>query len=98
MSQFLIEYILRIWSAGARGRYDGIRGRLRYATSFFPLLDLLVVVAGITLFIFGWADSRLDIKQNKIMKIRLHGVAIQLSDLKLEQLRIGILTPIKGRE
>ena len=58
MSQFLIEYILRLWSAGARGRYDGIRGRLRYASSFFPLLDLIVVVAGITLFIFGWADSR----------------------------------------
>ena len=28
MSQFTIEYILRIWSAGARGRYEGIRGTL----------------------------------------------------------------------
>ena len=58
MTQFSIEYVLRIWSAGCRGRYEGIRGRLRYALEFFPLLDLVVVTAGIILFIFGWSDSR----------------------------------------
>ena len=26
MTQFSIEYVLRIWSAGCRGRYEGIRG------------------------------------------------------------------------
>ena len=37
---------------------NSIQGRLRYALEFFPLLDLVVVTAGIILFIFGWSDSR----------------------------------------
>jgi voltage-gated potassium channel len=41
---FTAEYVLRLWSCTADPRYaDAVRGRLRYATSALPLIDLLAV-------------------------------------------------------
>jgi voltage-gated potassium channel len=41
---FSAEYVLRLWSCTADPRYaDAVRGRLRYATSAMPLIDLLAV-------------------------------------------------------
>ena len=41
---FSAEYVLRLWSCPADPRYaDGWRGRLRYARSPMPLIDLLAV-------------------------------------------------------
>lgn len=41
---FTIEYVVRLWASGADPRYQGIRGRLRYATTPMALVDLLAVL------------------------------------------------------
>ena len=35
---FSIEYMLRIWSAGCRSRYQGLKGRLLFARRPFCLI------------------------------------------------------------
>jgi voltage-gated potassium channel len=41
---FTVEYVLRLWSCTADPRYaGGLRGRVRYALSPLPLIDLLAV-------------------------------------------------------
>lgn len=35
---FSIEYLLRVWSAGCRSRYQGLRGRLLFARRPFCLI------------------------------------------------------------
>jgi len=58
MVQYIIEYVLRVWSAGCRGRYRGFKGRLRFCRRFFCILDFVVVVCGIVVFIGGYTQSR----------------------------------------
>ena len=41
---FLAEYLARIWSSGCRPEFAGLRGRVRYATGFFSLVDLLALL------------------------------------------------------
>ncbi len=42
---FTVEYIVRIWACTADPRYEEpFRGRLRYATSFYGVIDLLAVL------------------------------------------------------
>lgn len=52
MIQFTVEYILRLWSAGCRSRYQGLIGRFHFAKRPFCLIDLVVVIASWILF-FG---------------------------------------------
>ena len=52
MIQFTVEYILRLWSAGCRSRYQGLVGRLHFAKRPFCVIDLVVVIASWVLF-FG---------------------------------------------
>ena len=40
---FSVEYVLRLWAAGAHAGYRGIRGRLRYAATPLALIDLIAV-------------------------------------------------------
>lgn len=42
---FVLEYGLRIWSAGEDPRFRGVSGRLRYAVAPAALIDLAVIVA-----------------------------------------------------
>ena len=42
---FTIEYLLRVWCCTVDDRYEEpIRGRLRYMTSFYALIDLLAIL------------------------------------------------------
>jgi len=42
---FTAEYVLRVWSSTAGGRYEGsVRGRLRYALTPMALVDLLAIL------------------------------------------------------
>ncbi|VDD75536.1 unnamed protein product [Mesocestoides corti] len=45
---FFIEYITRIWSAGCRPRYQTWRGRLRFARRPFCIVDIVLIVASVT--------------------------------------------------
>uniref|UniRef100_A0A8R1HNZ8 Ion_trans domain-containing protein n=1 Tax=Caenorhabditis japonica TaxID=281687 RepID=A0A8R1HNZ8_CAEJA len=47
------EYICRVWSAGCRSRYRGISGRIRFATSAYCVIDIIVILASITVLCIG---------------------------------------------
>jgi voltage-gated potassium channel len=49
---FSVEYGLRLWAAGADPRYVGARGRLRWALTFWALVDLLAIIPGL----LWWLD------------------------------------------
>ncbi|CAJ0583586.1 unnamed protein product, partial [Mesorhabditis spiculigera] len=48
-----IEYVCRVWSAGCRSRYRGIVGRIRFATSAYCIIDIIVIVASIIVLVIG---------------------------------------------
>ncbi|BFZ24981.1 hypothetical protein BsWGS_28020 [Bradybaena similaris] len=50
---FGLEYAIRLWSAGCRSKYMGIRGRIRFARKPISIIDLIVVVASICVFTIG---------------------------------------------
>ncbi|XP_059165421.1 potassium voltage-gated channel subfamily KQT member 1-like [Physella acuta] len=50
---FGMEYVIRLWSAGCRSKYMGLRGRLRFARKPISIIDLFVVVASICVFSTG---------------------------------------------
>ncbi|XP_007546809.1 potassium voltage-gated channel subfamily KQT member 1 [Poecilia latipinna] len=44
---FGTEYVVRLWSAGCRSKYAGIKGRLRFVRKPISIIDLIVVIASI---------------------------------------------------
>ncbi|XP_063755176.1 potassium voltage-gated channel subfamily KQT member 1 isoform X2 [Eleginops maclovinus] len=44
---FGTEYAVRLWSAGCRSKYAGIKGRLRFIRKPISIIDLIVVIASI---------------------------------------------------
>ncbi|KAI8519047.1 Potassium voltage-gated channel sub KQT member 1 [Branchiostoma belcheri] len=50
---FGLEYTVRLWSAGCRSKYVGIRGRFRFARKPISIIDLIVVVASIIVLCVG---------------------------------------------
>ncbi|EYC28454.1 hypothetical protein Y032_0007g3231 [Ancylostoma ceylanicum] len=50
---FAIEYCVRLWAAGCRSKYLGFWGRMRFAKKPISFIDLCVVVASITVILFG---------------------------------------------
>ncbi|XP_077373537.1 potassium voltage-gated channel subfamily KQT member 1 isoform X4 [Festucalex cinctus] len=47
------EYVVRLWSAGCRSKYAGIRGRLRFIRKPISIIDLIVVIASIIVLAVG---------------------------------------------
>ncbi|XP_067855238.1 potassium voltage-gated channel subfamily KQT member 1 [Heptranchias perlo] len=50
---FGAEYMVRLWSAGCRSKYAGIKGRIRFARKPISIIDLIVVVASIIVLSVG---------------------------------------------
>uniref|UniRef100_A0A915Q0E1 Uncharacterized protein n=1 Tax=Setaria digitata TaxID=48799 RepID=A0A915Q0E1_9BILA len=48
-----MEYIFRVWSAGCRSRYRGISGRIRFATSAYCIIDIIVITASVIVLCIG---------------------------------------------
>ncbi|PAV73247.1 hypothetical protein WR25_14330 [Diploscapter pachys] len=48
-----VEYICRVWSAGCRSRYRGLPGRIKFATSAYCVIDIIVILASITVLCIG---------------------------------------------
>ncbi|KAM4572613.1 potassium voltage-gated channel subfamily KQT member 1 [Odontesthes bonariensis] len=44
---FGTEYVVRLWSAGCRSKYAGIKGRIRFIRKPISIIDLIVVIASI---------------------------------------------------
>ncbi|XP_077453563.1 potassium voltage-gated channel subfamily KQT member 1 [Stigmatopora argus] len=47
------EYVVRLWSAGCRSKYAGIRGRLLFIRKPISIIDLIVVIASIIVLAVG---------------------------------------------
>ncbi|XP_068018492.1 potassium voltage-gated channel subfamily KQT member 1-like [Melanerpes formicivorus] len=50
---FGAEYVVRLWAAGCRSKYVGLRGRLLFARKPIAIIDLIVVVASIIVLSIG---------------------------------------------
>ncbi|KAL2103674.1 hypothetical protein ACEWY4_000542 [Coilia grayii] len=50
---FGVEYIVRIWSAGCCCRYRGWRGRLKFARKPFCVIDMMVLIASLSVLAAG---------------------------------------------
>uniref|UniRef100_A0A4W3HZU5 Potassium voltage-gated channel subfamily KQT member 1 n=1 Tax=Callorhinchus milii TaxID=7868 RepID=A0A4W3HZU5_CALMI len=50
---FGVEYMVRLWSAGCRSKYIGIKGRIRFARKPISIIDLIVVIASIIVLSVG---------------------------------------------
>ncbi|XP_072165330.1 potassium voltage-gated channel subfamily KQT member 1-like isoform X2 [Diadema setosum] len=50
---FSCEYVVRLWSAGCRQQYQGLRGRLRFARKPILIIDLIVVISSTAVMCFG---------------------------------------------
>lgn len=44
---FVVEYIVRIWAAGCRSAYVGLKGRLRFAVQIYSIIDMVVIISSI---------------------------------------------------
>ncbi|XP_067627381.1 potassium voltage-gated channel subfamily KQT member 5-like [Eurosta solidaginis] len=44
---FALEFIVRLWAAGVRSRYQGLLGRLKFMTSTFCVIDLITISASL---------------------------------------------------
>ncbi|XP_074499043.1 potassium voltage-gated channel, KQT-like subfamily, member 2a isoform X2 [Sebastes fasciatus] len=50
---FGVEYIVRIWAAGCCCRYRGWRGRLKFARKPFCIIDIMVLIASVSVLAAG---------------------------------------------
>ncbi|KAM6960684.1 potassium voltage-gated channel subfamily KQT member 1 [Aplochiton taeniatus] len=50
---FGTEYFVRLWSAGCRSKYVGIKGRLRFIRKPISIIDLIVVIASVIVLSVG---------------------------------------------
>ncbi|XP_067945691.1 potassium voltage-gated channel subfamily KQT member 1-like [Watersipora subatra] len=50
---FGVEYCVRLWSAGCRSKYIGLKGRFRFTRKPISIIDLIVVVASIVVLSAG---------------------------------------------
>ncbi|KAM3833083.1 LOW QUALITY PROTEIN: potassium voltage-gated channel subfamily KQT member 1-like [Vipera latastei] len=50
---FGAEYMVRLWFAGCRSKYVGIKGRIRFARKPISIIDLIVVIASIIVLSVG---------------------------------------------
>ncbi|XP_033741569.1 potassium voltage-gated channel subfamily KQT member 1-like [Pecten maximus] len=50
---FGLEYVIRLWSAGCRSKYMGMKGRLRFARKPISIIDFLVVSASVVVLSAG---------------------------------------------
>ena len=63
---FTIEYVARLWIAGEETRYQGLRGRLRYALSLPAIIDLLAVIP---FYLTFGADDAFILRLLRLMRI-----------------------------
>ena len=63
---FSIEYLARVYAAGEDPRYSGLRGRLRFMTSWWAIVDLLAIVPFI---VTGGAYNSFIIRLLKLLRL-----------------------------
>lgn len=63
-----VEFMLRLWSAGCRSRYQGWRGRLKFCCQFFCILDIVIVSSQCVIFIYDFNKDPDDPKDQNVEK------------------------------
>jgi len=63
---FSIEYLARVYAAGEDPRYSGFRGRLRFITSWWAIVDLLAILPFI---LTGGAYNSFIIRLLKLLRL-----------------------------
>lgn len=62
---FSMEYVIRVWSAGANPSFEGVRGRLRYMATPMALVDLLAILP----FLFGLGGQSFLVRIIRLFRI-----------------------------
>ncbi|XP_068707026.1 potassium voltage-gated channel subfamily KQT member 1-like isoform X4 [Montipora foliosa] len=44
---FVVEYVLRLWAAGCRSAFVGLKGRLWFALKLYSIIDMIVIISSI---------------------------------------------------
>ena len=65
VAAFSTEYLLRLWAVGSDPAYSGLKGRLKYALSFYALIDLLAIVP----FLFGYGAHSLLVRLLRLFRL-----------------------------
>ncbi|WP_157499617.1 ion transporter [Lysobacter sp. Root983] len=65
VAAFTTEYLMRLWAVGANPVYSGFWGRLRYAVSFYALIDLLAILP----FLFGLGAQSLLVRLLRLFRL-----------------------------
>ena len=47
---FLVEYFIRLWAAGCRSAYVGIKGRMRFAVQLYSIIGMIPTSQYVLLF------------------------------------------------
>ncbi|PVD32396.1 hypothetical protein C0Q70_07830 [Pomacea canaliculata] len=48
-----LEFIVRLWSAGCRSRYQGLAGRFKFLQRPLCIIDMVLIMAGVTTLVVG---------------------------------------------
>lgn len=87
---FLIEYVARVWSAGARPEFAGMAGRLRYMRTPFAIIDLVALLP----FLLGIIGSEsLTLRLFRVLRLLAISKMIRYS----EAMRIVLMSVVARR-
>lgn len=62
---FSVEYLSRLWAVGSNPAYNSLRGRFRYALTFYALIDLLAIVP----FVFGFGAHSMLLRLLRLFRL-----------------------------
>jgi voltage-gated potassium channel len=66
---FAVEYAARVWVAGVDPQYRGLGGRLKYATRFYPIADLLAFLPELILMLVGGGGALLVLRVLRLARL-----------------------------
>ncbi|MFN3911714.1 ion transporter [Hyphomonas sp.] len=66
---FTLEYLARLWVAGIDPQFKGIGGRLKYATRFYSIADLLAFLPELVVMAMGGGGSLLVLRVLRLARL-----------------------------
>lgn len=66
---FAAEYLARLWVAGIDPQYRGFGGRLKYATRFYSLADLMAFLPELVVMVMGGGGSLLVLRVLRLARL-----------------------------
>lgn len=66
---FAVEYVARVWVAGIDPQYQGLSGRLKYVTRFYPIADLMAFLPELVVMLMGGGGSLLVLRVLRLARL-----------------------------